>query len=412
VQLLAARGSTLDDERERKRCAYAVLRAAVELEASVAPIRFEAYANAEPVLIAITPGHAEYARSLGRRADGLVGEDPLPSPGRVADELGLVPVPEGIGPLPPGRALRLAAAASSNAALSARLELYPRGMSALSALRLSLGALAGPDKLTDVELRARVRGRFPEAADLPQRPELDALLDEAGADREWRTDTDGTSAYKSRTIADTGSGTVAVLRYPTAGPAPEPTLGVLDARALEEKIVHAARTGAFLALTVTPRHTACAEASLVSRFPREVVSLERLMLRAMRAEATARRVLWPKAIAADAAGRDSADFKNLLRLASRAAPRVREEVLALRNPALLTRPGLLARYDLVPMLEELAQTSGTANGPPSLWLLLPQEDPGRPRIDNVVLGVMSGANWAHLTEPWLVNAHRAGGRAA
>jgi hypothetical protein len=136
------------------------------------------------------------------------------------------------------------------------------------------------------------------------------------------------------------------------------------------------------------------------------------MLRAMRAEATERRVLWPKAIAADAAGRDSADFKNLLRLASRAAPRVREEVLALRSPVLLTRPGLLARYDLVPMLEELAQTSGTANGPPSLWLLVPQEDTGRPRIDDAVLGVISGANWAHLTEPWLVNAHRAGGRAA
>ena len=46
TQLLAARGSTLDDERERKRCAYAVLRAAVELEASVAPVRFEAYAEA------------------------------------------------------------------------------------------------------------------------------------------------------------------------------------------------------------------------------------------------------------------------------------------------------------------------------------------------------------------------------
>lgn len=91
---------------------------------------------------------------------------------------------------------------------------------------------------------------------------------------------------------------------------------------------------------------------------------------------------------------------------------MREEVLALRSPALLTRPGLLARYDLVPMLEELAQTSGTTNGPPSLWLLLPQEDPGRSRIDHVVLGVISGANWAHLTEPWLANAHRAGGRAA
>ena len=74
-----------------------------------------------------------------------------------------------------------------------------------------------------------------------------------------------------------------------------------------------------------------AEAELVRRFPREVVSLERLMLRAMRAEASARRVLWPKALAADAASRDSADFKNLLRLAARAAPRVRDEVLALRT---------------------------------------------------------------------------------
>ena len=96
----------------------------------------------------------------------------------------------------------------------------------------------------------------------------------------------------------------------------------------------------------------------------------------------------------------------------RAAPRVRDEVLALRPPALLTRPGLLARYDLVPMLEALAQTSSTAGGPPSLWLLVPQDGTGRPRIDDAVLGVISGANWAHLTQSWLQNAHRAGGRAA
>ena len=86
------------------------------------------------------------------------------------DELGLVPVPEGVGSLPPGRRLRLAVAASTSAALSARQELYPRGMPALTALRLSLGALAGPDKLTIEDLRARVKGRFPEAAELPARP--------------------------------------------------------------------------------------------------------------------------------------------------------------------------------------------------------------------------------------------------
>jgi hypothetical protein len=80
------------------------------------------------VLLATAPEFAEYARRLGRAADRLVKEEPLPSPGRVDEELGLVPVAEGVGPLPQGRMLRLAAAASSHAALSARLELYPRGM--------------------------------------------------------------------------------------------------------------------------------------------------------------------------------------------------------------------------------------------------------------------------------------------
>jgi hypothetical protein len=129
-QLLAARGSVEDDPKERARRVRAVLRAAVELEASKETIRFAGFidVDAGPVLLATDPDHAEYARRLGRAADSLVKEDPLPSPGRVEEELGLLPVPEGVGPLPSGRLLRLAAAASSSAGLSARLELYPRGM--------------------------------------------------------------------------------------------------------------------------------------------------------------------------------------------------------------------------------------------------------------------------------------------
>jgi len=50
----------------------------VELGASVAPVRVEAYADAEPGPIAMTSGLAEYAHSLGCRADGLVGDAPLP----------------------------------------------------------------------------------------------------------------------------------------------------------------------------------------------------------------------------------------------------------------------------------------------------------------------------------------------
>jgi hypothetical protein len=91
---------------------------------------------------------------------------------------------------------------------------------------------------------------------------------------------------------------------------------------------------------------------------------------------------------------------------------VRYEVLDLRSPTLLIRPGLLARYDLMDVLEGMAQASGSAGGPPGLWLLVPQDGPGRPRIDGRGLPVISGANWAHLTEAWITNTHRAGGRAA
>ena len=98
-----------------------------------------------------------------------------------------------------------------------------------------------------------------------------------------------------------------------------------------------------------------------------------------------------------------------LRLATKAAERARTTLLAFDRPALLVNPGLLARYDLMPMLTDLAQASGTRGGPPSLWLLVPQLDDGMPRIDDASLPVMSAANWARLTDPWLANAHRAGG---
>jgi serine/threonine protein kinase len=413
AQLLASRGSVEDDERQRCRLARATIRAAVELEATVSPTRFAAYeAEGCPPLVAAFAEAAEYARRLARTADALAAEDPLPSPGRVEEELGLVPVPDGAGPLAADRCLRLAVAASKAAALSARGELYWRGMLPLTALRLSLGALAGAEVLREDEIRARVRGRFPQASPLPPRPDLDTLLEETGADRAWREPPGGEAGYYARTISDTGSGSATPIRHPTFAPAPEVTAGALDARAIEDKIAYAAERGIFLALTVEPRRARDAEIELLRRFPREQVSLERLMLHAMRTEAEARRVQWPTALAADAASRDSQDFKNLLRLASRAAPRVKDQVLGQRKPILLTRPGLIARYDLIDMLDAFSQASGAAGGPPSIWLLIPQSGQGLPQIDETVLPVISAANWARLTDPWLANAHRAGSRSA
>jgi serine/threonine protein kinase len=411
--LLAARGSVEDSETDRRRLAIAVLRASIELEASASDTpRFASYADQAPILVALSPELAAHALALGAIADRMALEDPLPSPGRVEEELSLVAPPDGTA-LPPGRALRLAAAASKGAALSARAELYPKGMAPETALRLSLGSLAGPDVLREEEVHTRVRGRFPDAALLPPRPELDRLLDHVGAERIWRDDDPDPDrhGYVSRNATASGSSSPSgMLRYGTSAAAPQATPEVLDARSLEEKIVGADRSGAFLALTVDPSRALRAEDELLRRFaPRERISLELLLLREMRAEAKARKVKWPVVLAADAEGRDGKGFRNLLRLATKAAERVRATVLALEQSALLVNPGLLARYDLMPMLTDFAQASGTRGGPPSLWLLVPQTDVGMPMIDGTSLPVISAANWAHLTDLWLKNAHRAGG---
>jgi serine/threonine protein kinase len=409
--LLAARGSVEDSGIDRRRLASAVLRALIELEASASDTaRFASYADQAPILVALSPELAAHAVALGAIADRMALEDPLPSPGRVEEELNLIAPPDG-NALPPGRTLRLAAAASKGASLSARAELYPRGMSPATALRLSLGSLAGPRLLSEEAVRERVRGRFPDAAQLPPRPDLDRLLDEVGAERIWRDDDPDGRGYVSRIVTPSDRGSPSgVLRYGTLAAAPQATPEVLDARSLEEKIVGAGRSGAFLALTVDPRRAPRAEAELLRRFvPRERVSVELLLLREMRAEAEARKVKWPVVLAADAEGHDGKGFRNLLRLATKAAERVRVTLLALDRPALLVNPGLLARYDLMPMLTDLAQASGTRGGPPSLWVLVPQADGGMPMIDGASLPVMSATNWARLTDPWLANAHRAGG---
>ena len=133
-------------------------------------------------------GLADYAERLGHQADTLAGTDPLSSPARVVEVLQGVAVPPGTTMPAPNRLLALAAAVSCEAALSSRLELYPRGMAAERALKLALGALAGARALTPEQIRQRVAGRDPEAARLPDRPALDTLLAQAGSELVWKPD--------------------------------------------------------------------------------------------------------------------------------------------------------------------------------------------------------------------------------
>ena len=89
-----------------------------------------------------------YGRKLGEKADQLAQEDPLVSPERAIQTLQEISLVADTTPLPERRLLQLAAAASQGAALSSRQELYPRGMEAERAFRLSQGALYGVKSLT------------------------------------------------------------------------------------------------------------------------------------------------------------------------------------------------------------------------------------------------------------------------
>jgi hypothetical protein len=195
--VLTARGS-VQDEPHRTKLATAVTRAAVEVERLMAEPRFMVRRDGACVLVATSQELADDAFRLGQCADRLAGEDPLAPPARVPRRLQALVLSTGLTKLADTRLVRLAAAASAHAAVSSRQELYPKGMDAARALKLSQGALLGVPSLTVAQMRERVSSRYPDAGPLPDRPALDELLRLAGFDFQWddtaRQGSGGTSA--------------------------------------------------------------------------------------------------------------------------------------------------------------------------------------------------------------------------
>lgn len=435
MALLALRGCAEQDDSERVRQASAVLRAAVEAESHLDQPRFEAFDHAPTSLIATAAAWADYARQVGVAADACAMADPLLPPTRVLEMLEGVAPPAALAaattPLPPTRLLRLAASASRKAALSSRQEIYPRGMPALQALKASINALVGAT-LSPSALQTRVRGRYPEATPLPGRPELDRLLEEAGAPLHWDpTAAEGAGAYRSATLGSTATaGTTTHFSRQTTllsnGGGPDGT--VADAAAAEERLQRSLRQGGLLVLTVDPRIARRAEAELLHRFrqpqaaqqgPRgdagDALCLERLnfdalLLNALREQASAARVDWNVVLRADAADPGSRDWTNLLRLVQRTLPTLRAALLQSPAPLLLVSAGLLARYDLMSLITEIETAAGRPGQTPSVWLLLPTAHQGLPVIDGVAVPLVNNIHNTQalaLPQAWVENQHRA-----
>ncbi len=430
MALLALRGCAAQDDHERLRQASATLRGAVEAESHLEEPRFQAFDHRPCMLIATTAAWADYARQLGAAADGLALADPLLPPPRVMEAIEAVPLPSALpddSSLPaaasPTRLLRLATSASGRAALSSRQEIYPRGMAALQALRQSLGALVGAPYLGVRDIRARVHGRYPEAAPLPERPDLDRLLEEAGAPLTWDASAgQGSGAYRLSTLgsAQTAGTTTAFSRRATAYTAGFPDNAELtDALAVEERLKRSLQQGGLMVLTVHPRLARRAEAELLHRFalpqtepaPLQQMNFDALMLKALREQAGAARVDWNVVLAADGADRGSRNWGNLQRLIQRTLPTLRTTLLDARTPVLLTNPGLLARYDLMSLITEAEGLSGRPGHTPSVWLMLPTTQHGLPVIDGVPVPMVNNLHNTRtqpLPQAWVENRHRAG----
>jgi len=441
LALLALRGCAVQDDAERLQLAAAVLRAALEAESHLDQPRFECFDHGPSPLIATSPAWAEYARQLGNVADTCTLVEPLMPPSRVLKALEAVKPADSVAnaagqgtdanaPLMAStRLLRLATSASRKAALSSRQEIYGRGMPALQALRQSLGALVGAPTLRIRELQDRVRGRYPEATPLPNRPELDRLLEEVNAPLKWSpTANEGSGAYLCASLGNHPTAGITTLfsRQSTYlgtsanGLRPNATEGdadalIADASAAEERLQRSLTTGGLLVLTIEPRQARHADAELMQRFGPDSsttpalkrISFDTLLLKALKKEATAANVNWNMVLRADAAEPGSRDWANLQRLVQRTLTTLKPALLNSPVPLLLTNVGLLARYNLMPLVTEMEASAGRLGHTPTLWMLLPSHHQGLPLIDGVSVPLVNSTQAFSLPQAWVENKHRA-----
>jgi hypothetical protein len=98
------------------------------------------------------------------------------------------------------------------------------------------------------------------------------------------------------------------------------------------------------------------------------------------------------------------DWNRLMQLVGRAMPIVEARLQSSTKTILMIYPGLLARYEQMPLLQRLRERVGIAGGIPGLWLLIPGNEAAM--IDGKAIPVISITQRARIPESWLRNKHR------
>ncbi|MEW2065795.1 BREX system serine/threonine kinase PglW [Streptomyces sp. NPDC007346] len=469
--LAVRRGTQLSEREQRRALALAAVRAVVELEQfDPESAQFQHQPNrratdeslgagllaldvrepdesagtaGDPPDTPTAPGLLDYAARLGRKAGGLAELDTLPTATTVLGELAALAPPPGSVEWDERRLVELAAAASENAAATPRLEIYPRDLDLVRALRLTQAGLVRlipgvPEGrqpgITGADVHERVRARFPElvvpdgrggtTADLPTAGPLTKALREAGFEltlatredtgtlRYLPTRMDAASSYLTTDSWGRSTNLAAVTRY-----ADDPL--VAAAVRTDERLVASARKDGYRVLTVRQDLSPKAVRSLAREtgdgaLGAHAVSATQLFLDALHTLVPpGTKPTWETLLKADAAEpghRGAVKFAEYARTAwGSVEPRVRE-LLAEGGPGtppvLLTDAHVFARYDAMGVLHRLAQAA--RHGGRGLWLLVPQGDPARePKLGQVAVAYQTGlGEWIELPDAWVDDVHR------
>lgn len=404
--LLVARGCH-QVEPYRSKYAMAVARAAVEVERVKAEPRFLLRRVDDKLVLATNNEMASLAFELGKVADEMAGEELLVSPARALKRLRSIDEKRTLS-LSDSRLARLAVSVSSAAALSSLNEFYPRNMSASRAIKLSQNVLYGADQLTVNQLRQRVRSRYPECEPIPDPPELDRLLEEAGFDYKWNS---STSSYENPQHDQYvfSSGSASFSRFPTttnAIAAGEVTPEIAEARQFEQRLEYSQKSGTFMVLNVDPRYYQIAIESISQRCDVELFDFEGKFLDTLRVEAESAEVPWQQVLEVDSNPGEGL-WDSFLILIDRVMSSIKQQILATEKTVLLVYPGLLSRYNKSSFLGNLEEHIGRELF--GLWILLPGS--GNILGDDHIPTITASAS-ATVPRSWLENRHRGKERTA
>jgi hypothetical protein len=282
----------------------------------------------------------------------------------------------------------LAVRASKDAAMTARLELYPRSLSAARALQLSQVAsyLADPG-IEPNQLRERVLARFPELTGLPEPGELRKILISMGHRVDVTTGADGRQRYR------TPGGTLVAAWSSTR----EPTSLSRDRDAAQDaeaqlRLRTATERGGFLVVKSRLNEAVAVAAELARMDGVTPVSVARLFVSALRDLVTERgKPRWESVLAADSADAAPTAQAGFGKLVDTAWERLDVHARAHEGVVLLVDATPLARYPGgLELLTRLASAGRQASEKPhGLWLLCPMEDPRHPALlDGHIVGAL------------------------